>query len=182
MLNAFHGNLLTLQGGSQYPHFRDRESGSPGRQLPAPQLVKVGTRTWIFSSSARDPSHRQLEARTQRRPGAVAPEVLGTTPASQPLWSKTRQGPWRRRGLLRLRFPKEKARPAPQAGGDAETQASFSSRPRPPGLEPPSAHLALGISAFPRTRGCWRFPRRGPPLHSPRIRRRTSSRAASHGY
>lgn len=144
-------------------------------------MVRVGTQTGICRPRARGPSRRQLEDRARLRLGRGGLGALRTTPACPPPGAKAGKGPRRRRGVLRLRFPEEKARPAPLTGGDAAAQASFSSRPRPPGLEPLNPHPALRAPAFPRTRGRRRLPRHVPPLHSPGMRR-TSNRPTDHRH
>ena len=110
--------------------------------------------------------------------GAVAQRRSGRRPATRVNAGKGRRL-GRRWGLSSLRFPEEKMPPPPAAWGDAAVRVSFSLGPRPPAYSP--------LAHTPRPRGTgllpnWRprkHPRRGPRLHSPRTRRRTSSGLAS---
>lgn len=147
----------TLPGESHYPHFRDSESESPGRQLPAAQLVRVEARTRVPRPRVRTrpprPPRRQLEAQAQLRLGRGDPAALRPTPVSQPLGPRPgrgrRQRPGRGGGGARVcrgsdslrrkrrlhRRPEETPRRGhlSPSGRDPQTCSSLTHTPRPRG-------------------------------------------------
>ncbi|XP_019497115.1 PREDICTED: atrophin-1-like [Hipposideros armiger] len=170
-----------MHGESQYPHFRDRDSVKSGKTGTAPSWSEWGLELGSVGREPAAPHAGSLKIGPGSASGAVASGHSGRHPLARRQGPRPGRGRGAAGGVLRLRFPEEKARPAPLTGGDAAAQASFSSRPRPPGLEPLNPHPALRAPAFPPTRSRRRLPRHVPPLHSPGMRR-TSNRPTDHGH